>query len=99
MAKSKVSKSHHGQQSLDTGAEGKASVATQSTKALQADVLVEGGGSVYIFRPLSDVAREWIDTHIGEDNGYQPYYPSVVVEHRYIADLVQGAIADGLVVR
>lgn len=65
----------------------------------QVDISVENHGSIFLLRPLSDSARVWVDDHIGEDNGYQPYYPTVVVEHRYVADIVRGALADGLVVR
>lgn len=69
------------------------------SRAPQVDVVVENQGTIYLFRPLSDSARAWVDEHIGEGNGYQPYYPTVVIEHRYIGDIVHGAIADGLVVR
>jgi len=61
------------------------------------DFVVENHGSIFLLRPLTPTARSWVDEHIG-DNGYQPYYPTVVVEHRYIADIVRGAGADGLVV-
>lgn len=65
----------------------------------QRDFSLENHGSIFLLRPITPAARSWVDEHIGEDNGYQPYYPTVVVEHRYIGDIVHGAIADGLVVR
>jgi len=37
--------------------------------------------------------------HIGADNGYQPYWPIVVIEHRYILAIIAGIQADGLTVR
>jgi hypothetical protein len=58
------------------------SSSSAGTRAPQADVVVENHGSIYLFRPLSDSARTWVDEYIGADNGYQPYYPTVVVEHR-----------------
>lgn len=67
--------------------------------ASQSDFIVEGGGTVYLLRPLSDAGRAWVDEHIGQDNGFQPYWPTVVVEHRYVADIVAGIQRDGLAVR
>ena len=48
--------------------------------------------------PHSDSARDWIEQHIGRDNGYQPYWPTIVIEHRYIGDIVRGIRNDGLAV-
>jgi len=64
---------------------------------IKPDFVVENHGSIFLLRPLTATAKSWVDGHIGE-NGYQPYYPTVVVEHRYIADIVRGAGADGLVI-
>ncbi|SRR6266404_1902414 len=62
------------------------------------DFLIENHGSIFLLKPQTDSATSWIEEHIGEDNGYQPYYPTVVVEHRYIADIVAGIQGDGLAV-
>ena len=46
-----------------------------------------------------DRVKDWfsrLEAHIGQDNGYQPYFPTVVVEPRYIADIVAGIQNDGL---
>jgi len=59
------------------------------------DFVVENHGSIFLLRPLTSTAKAWVEEHIG-DNGYQPYYPTVVIEHRFIADIVHGAQADGL---
>ena len=61
------------------------------------DFVVENHGSIFLLRPLTAAAKSWVDEHVGDD-GYQPYYPTLVVEHRYIADIVRGAGAGGLVV-
>jgi len=63
----------------------------------QPDFVVENHGSIFLLKPRTPAARSWVEAHIG-DNGYQPYFPTVVVEHRYIADIVHRAEADGLVV-
>jgi hypothetical protein len=61
-----------------------------------ADFEVNGGGSIYLLKPISAAAKIWVEEHIGEDNGFQPYWPTVVIEHRYIADIVAGIQSDGL---
>jgi len=62
-----------------------------------ADFELQNHGSIFLLIPQSTSARIWVHDHIGKDNGYQPDYPTVVVEHRYIADIVEGIVADGLV--
>ena len=72
----------------------------QDTQAKnEVDVFVENHGTILLIRPVSDVAREWIDEHIGSQNGFQPYYPTVVCEPRYVFDVVAGMQASGLMVR
>ena len=53
------------------------------TSPTKADFLVENHGSVFL--------------HLPED--HLTFAGSVVVEHRYIIDILRGAIADGLVLR
>lgn len=64
-----------------------------------ADFFLENHGSIFLLIPQSTSARIWVADHIGKDNGYQPYYPTVVVEHRYVSDIVQGIQNDGLAVQ
>jgi hypothetical protein len=33
---------------------------------------------------------------LGRDNGFQPWYPTVIVEPRYVGDILEGIEADGL---
>lgn len=62
------------------------------------DFVVENHGSVYTFTPQTDAAFEWADEHI-DARGQSIGQHSIVVEHRYIADIVAGALADGFTVR
>jgi len=64
-----------------------------------ADINVTGGGSIFLLAPKTQAGRDRIDQNIGPDNGFQPYYPTVVVEHRYVGDIVEGMAADGLEVK
>jgi hypothetical protein len=62
----------------------------------RSDVEIEDGGSVVLLRPLTPEAVVWVNENIGQDNGYQPYWPVVVVERRYVPDILEGMQADGL---
>jgi hypothetical protein len=48
--------------------------------------------------PLSPSAHEFVEERIGSDNGFQPYWPTVVIERRYAQDILEGVIAEGMVV-
>ena len=60
------------------------------------DITVTNGGSIILLRPETPAALAWVEEHIGQDNGYQPYWPTIVCEARYAGDVVEGMIADGL---
>ena len=68
------------------------------SRTIQSDFVVENHGSIFLLKPLTSSATSWLEEHIGQDNGFQPYWPTVVVEHRYIADIVEGIQNDGLAV-
>jgi hypothetical protein len=70
----------------------------QSGTSPAPDFEVQNHGSIFLLIPQTPSARVWIDDHIGQDNGYQPHYPTVLVEHRYIVDIVEGIRNDGLAV-
>ena len=71
----------------------------QSGSSPTSDFELQNHGSIFVLIPQNTSARIWINDHIGRDNGYQPHYPTVVVEHRYIADIVEGIRNDGLAVQ
>jgi hypothetical protein len=66
---------------------------------LKPDFILRDEGTFILLTPCSEAAREWVDQHIGQDNGFQPYFPTVVVEHRYIANIVTCIQNDGLAVQ
>jgi hypothetical protein len=61
------------------------------------DFTIQNEGSIFILYANTDAAKQWVADHIPADaqtwgtNG-------VVVEHRYIGDIVAGAQGDGLIV-
>ncbi len=60
------------------------------------DFFVENHGSIFLLRPQNEQAVAWADEHIGSENGFQPIWPTVVVEQRFIAAIVEGIRNDGL---
>ena len=64
----------------------------------QPDFTILVDGSIFLLTPLSESARDWIEQNIGKDNGFQPWWPTVVIEHRYVADILEGIRSDGMVI-
>lgn len=60
------------------------------------DVRVENHGSIVLLRPISDLADVWIDEHI--DDEAQRYSGAIVVEPRYVDDIISGMEEGGLTV-
>ena len=62
-----------------------------------ADLLVQGGGSVFLLRPTSRKGYCWLKEHTLAAAMW--FADALVVEHRYIRDIVAGALCAGLRVR
>jgi hypothetical protein len=62
------------------------------------DFNFENHGSLALLRPLTESARVWIDENVSHE-GFQPYWPTVIVESRYCGDLLAGIADAGLGVR
>jgi hypothetical protein len=61
---------------------------------MKPDVTVINGGTIFLLRLHTLDAREWVDENvIGEQTMLAD---GLAVEHRYIADLVEGMTRDGL---
>ncbi len=63
------------------------------------DFTVENCGSVVLFRPNTPAGIDWANENIGKDNGYQPYWPTMLFEPRYVDQVISGIQAEGLLVR
>lgn len=61
------------------------------------DFSVRSDMSISLLEPLTAAAREWVEEHLPED--HQTFGNSVVVENRYMPDIVTGIRRDGLAVR
>lgn len=65
------------------------------------DFRVDGDGpmtSVFRVVPLTDNARGWIADNVSRTEGYQPDWPTLYVERRFLDDLIEGIIGAGLTV-
>lgn len=67
------------------------------------DISVENHGSIFLLRPLNVAATNWLDTVTNHDiddaDAAQWFGGALVVEPRYVADIVNGAREAGLEVR
>jgi len=68
-------------------------------KKIKWDFRVEYHGAIILLCPLTSPGCAWVQRHIGADNGYQPYYPTVILEPRYIDDVLVDIRKKGLVAR
>lgn len=60
------------------------------------DFTIRDEGSILLLTPHTEPARDWINEHIGRDNGYQPYFPTIVIERRYVEPILGGIRESGL---
>jgi hypothetical protein len=63
------------------------------------DFRVEFHGAIILLVPLTSSACAWANKNIGADNGFQPYWPTVIVEPRYLDQILGGVRKCGLVAR
>jgi hypothetical protein len=63
------------------------------------DFTVNNHGSLVLIVPNTQAAKDWTDKNVGRDNGYQPYYPTMLFEQRYVDDVLDGIRKEGLSVR
>lgn len=60
------------------------------------DLSVEREGNLFLLTANSELGKAWVDEHLPNDA--MTWGRSVVVEHRYIDAIVEGANDDGLTV-
>ena len=60
------------------------------------DFTVQNEGTIFLLQPLTDAAFQWTEEHL--PGAAQRFGSAYVVEHRYICDIIDGIVADGLTV-
>jgi hypothetical protein len=63
------------------------------------DFTVQYHGNLVLLVPNTKLGINWANKNIGADNGYQPYWPTVILEHRYVENVLAGIQRLGLVAR
>ena len=58
------------------------------------DVTINNQETIVLFTPNTAAANDWLGEHIGDEATW--YGPSLVVEHRYAGDIIEGMKNDGL---
>jgi hypothetical protein len=66
------------------------------TEQVDPDFFDENHGSIFLLRPVTPSASDWISEHIPDDAQF--FGNAVVVEHRYIWPILEGIQNDGLAV-
>lgn len=60
------------------------------------DFDVQNHGSIFLLIPNTDDAKQWVEEHLPDDA--MTFGNGIAIEHRYITDIVNGALGDGLTV-
>jgi hypothetical protein len=63
------------------------------------DFQVDNHGSIIMLRPLTQAGIDYVNENIGEGNGFQPYWPVVVFEPRYVSQFIHDIRQAGLLAR
>ena len=64
------------------------------------DFKLENHGSLFLLRPLSSAAKEWMKEHLPMESPETQFWSdAIVIEARYVTPIVDGIIGDGLVLR
>ena len=63
---------------------------------MQVDFTLTDHGSIAVITPMSDTAKDWVESFISDDA--QWFDNGFVVEHRYVDDIVERFIELGMVV-
>ncbi len=67
------------------------------TPVSQVDFILEDHGSILFLHPQNKSAEDWINAYVSQD-GYQPNWPSVLMERRFAQALVEGVQSEGFTV-
>ena len=78
------------------------SIATRMPKPsrTELDFKLENHGSLFLLRPLNSAANGWMQDHLPVDSPETQFWgEAIVIEPRYLEPIVDGILADGLVLR
>lgn len=67
---------------------------SSGTSPTQSDFVCENHGSIFLLRPISPAAFEWIESHLCSDR--QVFGNAVAIETRFVWPIILGIQDDGL---
>lgn len=67
------------------------------TPVSRVDFILEDHGSILFLHPQNKSAEDWVNASVSQE-GYQPNWPSVLLERRYAQALVEGVQSEGFTV-
>jgi hypothetical protein len=71
-----------------------------STAITTPDFEVSNCGSLFLLRPLNSAAKEWMQEHLPVDSPETQFWgEAIVIESRYLEPIIEGILADRLVLR
>lgn len=62
------------------------------------DINIRNEGTIILLSGVSDEGTEWLKDNLPEPNDWEPGNGLFVVEPRYVADIVHGALNEGLTI-
>lgn len=71
-------------------------MATHNSNGFTADFTLLNEFSIFLLTPISELALDWVAEFLPSDA--TTFGRATVIEHRYIGDIVEGIIGDGLTV-
>ena len=72
----------------------------QKSSRTELDFELENHGSLFLLRPLKSAAKEWMQNHLPVDSPETQFWgEAIVIEPRYLESIVDGILADRLVLR
>jgi hypothetical protein len=63
------------------------------------DFILTNHGSIYLLEPVTEAAREWVAVHLDGNEHLLYVGDAIVIEPRYVKQIVRGFQQDGLVLQ
>jgi hypothetical protein len=72
----------------------------QKPSRTELDFKLENHGSLFLLRPLNPVAQNWMSENLPVDEPETQFWgDAIVIEPGYLEPIVDGILADGLILR
>jgi hypothetical protein len=72
---------------------------TTSKAVRKGDFRLDCHGDIYLLHPLNASGRKWVEDNVCQETGVHPYFPTIIVEPRFLPGIMDGIRRDRLVTR